>query len=109
MSVVIFIYSEREDIIDNLPSSCAGAAFRLLVPEPICYSVYNLLEHYDTGNILFEESPDVILACGSEAATCLQFDGVTDFIRAPDIAVPTWSPAECKKIGEKVQKIHDGG
>lgn len=109
MSAVIFIYSERCDIMEDLPSSCAGAAFRLLVPEPICYSVYNLLEHYDTGKILYEEQPDVIIACGPEARTCLQFDGVDGLIVAPDIAVPTWSAKECAKIGARVQRIHDGG
>jgi len=104
MSVVIFIYSDQDGIL-NGDLSCAGGAFKLLVPEPVCYSVHNLLQEYDTDEILDRELPEVIIACGAEAAACLTHDGVDDFIRAPDITMPNWPRAKCVSVGAKVARI----
>jgi len=86
-TVAIFIYSDLEGIMDNLSKVCKGL-FVDLVPMHMTYSVYNLLDVYDTDAILDEECPDIIIACGREACTCLEHDGVDGFIAAPDITGP---------------------
>lgn len=107
MSVVVFIYSDREDVM-NGDVSCAGGAFKLLVPEPICYSVHNLLQDWDTVGIINFEKPSAIVACGTDAATCLEFDGVSGFIVAPDITMPNWSRKKCVDVGVQVQSMCEG-
>jgi len=76
-----------------------------MIPEHLCYSVHNLLETYDSIAVIEEEEPKVVIACGSEAAKCLDADGFYDYVEGPDITSISWSPKQCARAREKVIRI----
>lgn len=98
VSVILFVSNEMETL-----SKRAMDAFKLIVPDGEAYSICNMLEEWDAARIIAKEAPCVVVAVGNESAECLRWDGITDFVKAPNIIIENVSRAECLKTRSKIQ------